>query len=163
MTTPTTPAAALTVQTSDVRHNPAQRDRMMHATAAVEDVLGALQGGTPSNISLSTDQDGTVRVTMTCGAEVVREFATCFGAEPRLISCLFGEGAHWYEADAIVRGVAVKAGHLTSTQPAEATDPCHPCGCPKRFNRHAWGCPTQSDDTLASPTADVTESHGGES
>ncbi|WP_460071138.1 hypothetical protein [Streptomyces sp. YKOK-I1] len=21
-------------------------------------------------------------------------------------------------------------------------DPCHPCGCPKRFGRHAWGCPT---------------------
>ncbi|MFJ8345120.1 hypothetical protein ACIQ9J_01835 [Streptomyces sp. NPDC094153] len=21
-------------------------------------------------------------------------------------------------------------------------DPCHPCGCPKRFDRHAWGCPT---------------------
>ncbi|MFF9123213.1 hypothetical protein ACF09J_07925 [Streptomyces sp. NPDC014889] len=21
-------------------------------------------------------------------------------------------------------------------------DPCHPCGCPKRFDRHAAGCPT---------------------
>lgn len=21
-------------------------------------------------------------------------------------------------------------------------DPCRPCGCPKRFGRHAWGCPT---------------------
>lgn len=25
-------------------------------------------------------------------------------------------------------------------EPSE--DPCHPCGCPKRFNRHADGCPT---------------------
>ncbi|MFC7817624.1 hypothetical protein ACFUTR_23620 [Streptomyces sp. NPDC057367] len=24
----------------------------------------------------------------------------------------------------------------------EDEDPCHPCGCPKRFDRHAWGCPT---------------------
>ncbi|MER7738853.1 hypothetical protein ABTX34_11100 [Streptomyces sp. NPDC096538] len=23
-----------------------------------------------------------------------------------------------------------------------AEDPCHPCGCPKRFDRHAWDCPT---------------------
>jgi hypothetical protein len=22
-------------------------------------------------------------------------------------------------------------------------DPCRPCGCPKRFNRHAWGCPEE--------------------
>lgn len=24
----------------------------------------------------------------------------------------------------------------------DVTDPCHPCGCPKRFDRHADGCPT---------------------
>ncbi|MFD3535198.1 hypothetical protein [Streptomyces sp. NPDC058664] len=30
-------------------------------------------------------------------------------------------------------------------------DPCHPCGCPKRFNRHAWGCPTVPEDPHASP------------
>ncbi|WP_406168914.1 hypothetical protein [Streptomyces sp. NBC_00996] len=24
----------------------------------------------------------------------------------------------------------------------EVEDPCRPCGCPKRFNRHAEGCPT---------------------
>ncbi|MYS15071.1 hypothetical protein [Streptomyces sp. SID4982] len=32
---------------------------------------------------------------------------------------------------------------ITLTPPWEAPveDPCHPCGCPKRFNRHAWGCP----------------------
>lgn len=24
-----------------------------------------------------------------------------------------------------------------------AKDPCHPCGCPKRFDRHAWGCPME--------------------
>jgi len=23
-------------------------------------------------------------------------------------------------------------------------DPCHPCGCPKRFNRHADGCPAEA-------------------
>jgi hypothetical protein len=31
-------------------------------------------------------------------------------------------------------------GHGVVPKPAE--DPCHPCGCPKRFDRHAWGCPT---------------------
>jgi hypothetical protein len=25
--------------------------------------------------------------------------------------------------------------------PGAPEDPCHPCGCPKRFNRHADGCP----------------------
>lgn len=24
----------------------------------------------------------------------------------------------------------------------DTEDPCHPCGCPTRFDRHAWGCPT---------------------
>lgn len=31
----------------------------------------------------------------------------------------------------------------------EADDPCHPCGCPKRFDRHAYGCPTLSDSPQA--------------
>lgn len=26
-------------------------------------------------------------------------------------------------------------------------DPFHPCGCPKRFARHAWGCPTYTPAT----------------
>ncbi|MGW4493844.1 hypothetical protein [Streptomyces sp. NPDC004376] len=30
-------------------------------------------------------------------------------------------------------------GHGVVPKPAE--DPCRPCGCPKRFDRHAWGCP----------------------
>lgn len=28
-----------------------------------------------------------------------------------------------------------------------AEDPCRPCGCPKRFERHAWGCPTLPEVT----------------
>ena len=27
-------------------------------------------------------------------------------------------------------------------------DPCRPCGCPKRFDRHAWGCPTLPADDV---------------
>ncbi|MEV8042405.1 hypothetical protein AB0P02_00990 [Streptomyces griseoluteus] len=30
---------------------------------------------------------------------------------------------------------------LTPPWEAPAEDPCRPCGCPRRFNRHAWGCP----------------------
>lgn len=32
-------------------------------------------------------------------------------------------------------------------------DPCHPCGCPKRFNRHADGCTVEPDDDMSN--ADV--------
>ena len=28
-------------------------------------------------------------------------------------------------------------------------DPCHPCGCPKRFDRHSWGCPTLAETSGA--------------
>ncbi|UUU21675.1 hypothetical protein [Streptomyces sp. DSM 40750] len=44
-------------------------------------------------------------------------------------------------------------------EPAE--DPCHPCGCPKRFDRHAEGCPTAlraedaSDVTTLAPALDA--------
>jgi hypothetical protein len=31
---------------------------------------------------------------------------------------------------------------LTAAASAPA-DPCHPCGCPRRFNRHADGCPVR--------------------
>ncbi|MFJ5057753.1 hypothetical protein ACIP72_37000, partial [Streptomyces cyaneofuscatus] len=34
-------------------------------------------------------------------------------------------------------------------------DPCHPCGCPKRFNRHADGCAYSECPSCAAP-ADVT-------
>jgi len=27
-------------------------------------------------------------------------------------------------------------------------DPCRPCGCLKRFDRHAWGCPTLPADDV---------------
>ncbi|WP_326768588.1 hypothetical protein OG978_32355 [Streptomyces sp. NBC_01591] len=30
-------------------------------------------------------------------------------------------------------------------------DPCRPCGCPKRFNRHAEGCPTLECPSCAAP------------
>lgn len=33
----------------------------------------------------------------------------------------------------------------------EAPDPCRPCGCPKRFARHADGCPTTAEDPHDSP------------
>ncbi|MCI4045093.1 hypothetical protein [Streptomyces sp. TRM75563] len=35
--------------------------------------------------------------------------------------------------------------------PAPTEDPCRPCGCPKRFERHAWGCPTLPEDPHDSP------------
>jgi hypothetical protein len=31
---------------------------------------------------------------------------------------------------------------LQALREDEPADPCHPCGCPKRFERHADGCPT---------------------
>ncbi len=45
----------------------------------------------------------------------------------------------------------------TETEIAPAEDPCHPCGCPKRFNRHAYGCPetASAEDTM--PLATVTQ------
>lgn len=30
-------------------------------------------------------------------------------------------------------------------------DPCRPCGCPKRFDRHADGCPALAEDPHDSP------------
>lgn len=36
----------------------------------------------------------------------------------------------------------------------DAEDPCHPCGCPKRFNRHTDGCPA----VAARPVEDPHES-----
>lgn len=123
MATPTPPTGTITVQTSDVRHTPDPRDRMMRALAAVEDVLGALQGVVPNHIRIGTERDGTCRVVMACSAETVREFAIRFAVEPRLLSCLFGEGAHWLEAEAVVRGVTVMCGHLASDETAGVTAP----------------------------------------
>lgn len=41
---------------------------------------------------------------------------------------------------------------LTAPWDAAGEDPCHPCGCPKRFNRHAWGCPgLAAEDPHGSP------------
>lgn len=31
----------------------------------------------------------------------------------------------------------------TADHPEPSVDPCHPCGCPTRFNRHADGCPSE--------------------
>jgi hypothetical protein len=43
-------------------------------------------------------------------------------------------------------------------------DPCYPCGCPKRFNRHAWGCPTlrpaDSVEALHASSGAVIETPG---
>ncbi|WP_333744110.1 hypothetical protein [Streptomyces ardesiacus] len=37
---------------------------------------------------------------------------------------------------------------LAPTQALRADeDPCHPCGCPKRFDQHADGCPTYQEAT----------------
>jgi len=33
----------------------------------------------------------------------------------------------------------------TTTYTLLAEDPCHPCGCPRRFDRHADGCPTLAE------------------
>ena len=37
---------------------------------------------------------------------------------------------------------------LEAQSPAaqEPENPFRPCGCPKRFDRHAWGCPTVPED-----------------
>lgn len=34
-----------------------------------------------------------------------------------------------------------RASRWVLTRDNEDADPCRPCGCPKRFNRHAEGCP----------------------
>ncbi|MFW3473599.1 hypothetical protein ACN24M_20260 [Streptomyces microflavus] len=39
------------------------------------------------------------------------------------------------------------AEHAADEQAAYAEDPCRPCGCPKRFDRHADGCPTLPEVT----------------
>ncbi len=39
--------------------------------------------------------------------------------------------------------------------PLPVEDPCHPCGCPKRFNRHADGCAYSECPSCGAP-ADVT-------
>ncbi|BDH04859.1 hypothetical protein [Streptomyces seoulensis] len=47
---------------------------------------------------------------------------------------------------------------LTPPWEASAEDPCHPCGCPKRFNGHAWGCPTADGITRRiAPTQALAE------
>ncbi|MEV0691818.1 hypothetical protein [Streptomyces sp. NPDC050388] len=37
------------------------------------------------------------------------------------------------------------------TDKAAAEDIVHPCGCPKRFDRHAWGCPTLAAEDDVTP------------
>lgn len=55
------------------------------------------------------------------------------------------------EADGITRRIAP-----TQALPeATAEDPIRPCGCPKRFDRHAWGCPTLPDALRAEDAADI--------
>ncbi|MDX3314713.1 hypothetical protein P1S61_37800 [Streptomyces sp. ME08-AFT2] len=52
-----------------------------------------------------------------------------------------------YEAEADAAepdGITKVIAPVQALQPVE--DPCHPCGCPKRFDRHAWGCPTLADE-----------------
>jgi hypothetical protein len=41
-----------------------------------------------------------------------------------------------------VDGIMRRIAPTQALREDESADPCHPCGCPKRFNRHAWGCPT---------------------
>jgi hypothetical protein len=53
------------------------------------------------------------------------------------------------EADGITRRI-VPVQALREDRPVE--DPCHPCGCPKRFDRHADGCPAA---LRAEDTADI--------
>ena len=35
--------------------------------------------------------------------------------------------------------------HLLAVD-SDSQNPIRPCGCPKRFDRHAWGCPTVPED-----------------
>lgn len=37
---------------------------------------------------------------------------------------------------------------ICETNHPDAEDPCRPCGCPKRFDRHADGCPLHQTDVL---------------
>lgn len=59
------------------------------------------------------------------------------------------------DGDAMVRGddytlpypcpTARLAGAKDCDPPSQREEPCHPCGCPKRFDRHADGCPTRPE------------------
>jgi len=40
-------------------------------------------------------------------------------------------------------------------------DPCRPCGCPRRFDRHADGCPTLSTPPAAPVVSTLAETHAG--
>ncbi|MFM9602730.1 hypothetical protein [Streptomyces turgidiscabies] len=62
------------------------------------------------------------------------------------------ERARWAGVHGLVERAIDKAWSIVDTfdledalgpEPAApAKDPCHPCGCPKRFSRHADGCPS---------------------
>lgn len=124
-TTDPAAAGALVVQESDVRHAPAKRDRLMHAMAAAEDVLGALQGDMPSSVDLCPDGHGGYEVKLHCALfDLVREFAAHYGVTVTTAEHPGTEGAHYTEADATVRGIAVHAWALSglpASTPAVAT------------------------------------------
>jgi hypothetical protein len=51
--------------------------------------------------------------------------------------------------DDAVREVAALRARVAELEAAIThDDPCRPCGCPKRFDRHAWGCPTLPADDV---------------
>ena len=65
-------------------------------------------------------------------------------------------------ADIECAGVRVHIGSCTFYSPDEwaelqaAEDPCHSCGCPKRFDRHADGCPAPTTAVMT-----LADAHAG--
>ena len=75
--------------------------------------------------------------------------------------------AVWRMADKLSRGAVrdtdggltelaalrARVAELEAQLPAvqEPENPFRPCGCPKRFDRHAWGCPTVPEDPHNGP------------
>lgn len=53
------------------------------------------------------------------------------------------------ELSALRARVAKLEAQLPTAQ--EPENPFRPCGCPKRFDRHAWGCPTVPEDPHDGP------------
>ncbi|MGW2692418.1 hypothetical protein ACWC3Y_11210 [Streptomyces sp. NPDC001296] len=81
-------------------------------------------------------------------AELLAERHTTNEALDDAVKALRADRDRIAELEAEKKRVAAHAEHLATCLVARseelmaAEDPCRPCGCPKRFDRHADGCPT---------------------
>jgi hypothetical protein len=78
---------------------------------------------------------------------------TALQMSPADVDLVVYGGSNWLRANTTVCGVRVE---LSSHDLPLPKDPCRPCGCPLRFDRHADGCPAQ---TTAVTT--LAQAHGG--